>query len=71
MADSVNTRRADNAIRAIDAYAGAEHEPQWVDQIVDQMQDLLSDLRHLAARMGIDFDDIDERAANRFAEEIE
>lgn len=49
-----NTDRANDALNAVHTYARSLHQ---LDQPVeDNLTDLLTDLRHLAVREGIDFD---------------
>ena len=58
-----NERRCANAIRALDAYQPLE------DDMADVVADLLTDLRHLCNREGINFNDANGDAAINFAAE--
>lgn len=40
------------------------------DEIASVLSDLVSDLRHLADAIGIEWDELDERAADHYAAEV-
>ena len=59
-----NHARAESALRALLPY------PHFGDNGTEEcITDLLSDLRHLCAREGLQFDYLNARAANHFTEE--
>jgi hypothetical protein len=48
-------RRLNNARTALSIY---DEEPLEIVNTTDNMVDLVTDLRHLAANMGVDFEDV-------------
>ena len=70
MNDLTNESRADRAEAVLDAYAKACYFHPCGEPADIALGDLLSDLRHLADRYGIDFDQHNRRGAMHYDAEI-
>ena len=68
-----NIRRADEAAAALRAFGARFYNVKPGDIVDDELAsllvDLLADLRHYAARNGIDYAEVDAMAAMHFDEE--
>ena len=71
-----NWKAADRAAVALQSYHdeisvdGSSYGDEGSEEFSEAMQDLLTDLRHLAFRAGVDFLDLNEAASRRYMEEI-
>lgn len=70
-ADPTNDDRADWAQTALDAFARETRMDTAPEEPPTIMQDLLTDLMHLADREGYDFDNILRMARGNWEEEVE
>lgn len=69
MSDPMNTKRADWANAAFDAFMKSKGEKPSPADREDDIADLISDLGHLAKREGRDFAEIVARAVRNFEAE--
>lgn len=64
-----NKERADAALIALDRYDGGGRHPVEKEEIGEAMIDLIADLKHLARREGVDFDEVLRMAGRHYFEE--
>jgi len=68
-----NTERADAALIALDRYSidkdGPGRHPVEMPEIGEAMIDLITDLKHLARREGVDFDAVLRMAGRNYFKE--
>lgn len=68
MPEMTNQQRAEAAAEAVDAYSEAAQFGEIIPAEI--LGDLLGDLRHWAARVGVDFEQCDRNARTCFEAEV-
>ena len=69
--ESANDARAKSGWLALMSYTGKAYGAPDPEPVEQGIRDLLGDLQHTCHCLGLDFDELVERATNTFQEELE